>query len=363
MSLKLGSITTVVVSSPEAAKIVLQKHDLAFSSRTIPSAAAALNHEEFSMVWLPVENQWRKLRKICKEQMFSVARLDASQGVRREKLQKLSEYVKECSETGRAVDIGEAAFTTSLNLMSATLFSMDFAQFNSDTSQEMKDVVWGVMECIGSPNFADFFPDEKLKSGGGKDDLVEALIELSQRDDAELSRNDVKHLLLRRNQKLNRRKQPCPKDISRLPYLQAVVKKTFRLHPAAPFLVPHKAVSDIEINGYMVPKDAQILVNVWASGRDPYKWVESDAFVPERFLEHNMIDYRGKDFELIPFGAGRRICPGLPLAHRMVHLILATLIHNFGWELEIKSKEIDMNEKFGLTLQKAISLRAIPTKL
>ncbi|KAL0379624.1 UNVERIFIED_CONTAM: cytochrome [Sesamum angustifolium] len=109
--------------------------------------------------------------------------------------------------------------------MSATLFSMDFAQFNSDTSQEMKDVVWGVMECIGSPNFADFFPvlksvdpqgilkktkicfeklfaifdgiiDEKLKSGGGKDDLVEALIELSQRDDAELSRNDVNHLLL-----------------------------------------------------------------------------------------------------------------------------------------------------------------------
>ncbi|KAK4411321.1 cytochrome [Sesamum angolense] len=255
--------------------------------------------------------------------MFSVARLDASQGVRREKLHKLWEYVKECSETGRAVDIGEAAFTTSLNLMSATLFSMDFAQFNSDTSQEMKDVVWGVMECIGSPNFADFFPvlksadpqgilkktkiyfaklfaifdgiiDEKLKSGGGKDDLVEALIELSQRDDAELSRNDVKHLLL---------------------------------------------------------------------VRDPYKWVESDAFMPERFLKHNMIDYRGKDFELIPFGAGRRICPGLPLAHRMVHLMLATLIHNFGWELEIKSKEIDMNEKFGLTLQKAISLRAIPTKL
>ncbi|KAL0464688.1 UNVERIFIED_CONTAM: cytochrome [Sesamum latifolium] len=94
------------------------------------------------MACLPVENQWRKLRKICKEQMFSVARLDASQGVRREKLQKLWEYVKECSETGRAVDIGEAAFTTTLNLISATLFSVDFAQFNSDTSQEMKDVVW-----------------------------------------------------------------------------------------------------------------------------------------------------------------------------------------------------------------------------
>ncbi|KAL0428980.1 UNVERIFIED_CONTAM: cytochrome [Sesamum radiatum] len=153
--------------------------------------------------------------------MFSVARLDASQGVRREKLQKLWEYVKEYSETGRAVDIGEAAFTTLLNLMSATLFSVDFAQFNSDTSLEMKDV----MECVARPNLADYFPmlkwadprgilkktriyfekllaifdgiiDEKLKCNGGKDNMVEALIERRQRDEAELSRNNIKHLLL-----------------------------------------------------------------------------------------------------------------------------------------------------------------------
>ncbi|KAG8391706.1 hypothetical protein BUALT_Bualt01G0215100 [Buddleja alternifolia] len=228
MSLKLGSLTTIVVSSPEAAKIVLQKHDLAFSSRSIPSAAGALNHDEFSMVWLPVENQWRKLRKICKEQMFSVPRLDASQGLRRENLQKLCDYVNECCETGRAMDIGEAAFTTSLNLMSATLFSKEFAQFNTDSSQEMKEVVWGVMKCVGSPNFADYFPvlksvdpqgilkeaniyferlfaifdeiiDEKLKNRSEsieKNDLVDALIEINQRDEAELSRNDIKHLLL-----------------------------------------------------------------------------------------------------------------------------------------------------------------------
>ncbi|KAL0379622.1 UNVERIFIED_CONTAM: cytochrome, partial [Sesamum angustifolium] len=426
MSLKLGSITTVVVSSPEAAKIVLQKHDLAFSSRTIPSAAAALNHDEFSMVWLPVENQWRKLRKICKEQIFSVARLDASQGVRREKLHKLWEYLKECSETGRAVDIGEAAFTTSLNLMAATLFSMDFAQFNSDTSQEMKDVVWGVMECIGSPNFADFFPvlksadpqgilkktkiyfaklfaifdgiiDEKLKSGGGKDDLVEALIELSQRDDAELSRNDVKHLLLdlfvagtdttsstvewamtellRNPEKMSKARNELrnvagqkeeiqESDISRLPYLRAVVKETFRLHPAAPLLVPHKAEEDVEINSYIVPKNAQVLVNVWAMGRDSSVWAMPDVFMPERFLETET-DVHGQHFELLPFGGGRRICVGLPLAYRMVHLMLATLISSFDWKLEegLKPEEVDMDERFGLTLQKAIPLMAVPTQL
>ncbi|KAL7154869.1 hypothetical protein ABFS83_03G032700 [Erythranthe nasuta] len=228
MSLKLGTLTTVIISSPKAAKTVLQTHDLSFSSRTIPGAAESLGHHEFSMVWLPVENQWRKLRKICREHMFSVARLDASQGLRREKLRKLRGYVGACSETGRAVDIGDAAFTTALNLMSATLFSLEFApEFDSDSSQEMKDVVWGVMKCVGSPNFADYFPilkpvdpqgilkeakicfqklfvifdgiiDDKFKSGGesGKEDLLEALIEINRRDENELTKNDIKHLLL-----------------------------------------------------------------------------------------------------------------------------------------------------------------------
>lgn len=153
-------------------------------------------------------------------------------------------------------------------------------------------------------------------------------------------------------------------DIPRLPYLQAVVKETFRLHPAAPLLIPRKASSDIQINGYIIPKNAQVLVNAWASGRDPSIWTNAEEFVPERFLQENdHVDYRGQDFELIPFGAGRRICPGLPLAHRMVHLMLATFVDNFEWKLEnIKPEELNMDEKYGLTIQKAVSLKAIPMK-
>uniref|UniRef100_A0A1W7HBW0 Cytochrome P450 n=1 Tax=Scoparia dulcis TaxID=107240 RepID=A0A1W7HBW0_SCODU len=428
MSLKLGSATAVVVTSPEIAKTVLQTHDLAFSSRTVPSAAEAHDHDKFSMAWLPVDVRWRKLRKISKEHMFSVSRLDATQDLRKEKLQKLYDYVNECRRTGQAVDIGEAAFTTSLNLMSATLFSMEFARFGSDSLQEMKDVVWGVMEYIGKPNLADYFPvlkradpqgvfrkskfyfgrlleifdriiDEKLEARvtgdkAQKNDLVEALLDLHQRD--EISRDEIKHLLvdlfvagtdttsgtvewamtelIRHPKKMSRirdelrelteeNRQINESDISRLPYLQAVVKETFRLHPAAPFLIPHKAEADIEINGYVVPKNAQILVNVWASGRDPNTWPDADLFMPERFVDRNEIDFRGRDFELIPFGAGRRICPGLPLAYRTVHLMLATLIQNFGWKLENgeKPEELDMSEKFGLTLQKAIPLNLLPT--
>ena len=153
-------------------------------------------------------------------------------------------------------------------------------------------------------------------------------------------------------------------DISRLPYLQAIVKETFRLHPAAPLLVPHKAEADVEINGYVVPKNARIIVNVWASGRDSGTWSDPETFSPERFL-HSEIDARGQHFELIPFGAGRRICPGLPLAYRMVHLMVAAFVHNYDWKLEdeMKPEDMDMEEKFGATVQKAMPLNAIPVKL
>ncbi|KAF3509483.1 hypothetical protein F2Q69_00004146 [Brassica cretica] len=114
-------------------------------------------------------------------------------------------------------------------------------------------------------------------------------------------------------------------DISELPYLQAVVKETFRLHPAAPLLAPRKAEADVEVLGFMVPKDTQVLVNVWAIGRDPSVWENPTRSEPERFLGKET-DVKGRDYELTPFGGGRRICPGLPLAVKTVNLMLASLL-------------------------------------
>ncbi|RVW61742.1 Cytochrome P450 76C2 [Vitis vinifera] len=147
-------------------------------------------------------------------------------------------------------------------------------------------------------------------------------------------------------------------DIAQLPYLQAVVKETFRLHPAVPLLLPRKAEVDTDICGFIVPKDAQVLVNVWAIGRDPNLWENPNSFMPERFLGSDM-DVRGQNFELIPFGAGRRICPGI----RMIHLMLASLLHSYDWKLEdgVTPENMNMEEKFGVTLQKAQPLRALPT--
>ncbi|XP_034708851.1 cytochrome P450 76T24-like [Vitis riparia] len=153
-------------------------------------------------------------------------------------------------------------------------------------------------------------------------------------------------------------------DTAKLPYLQAVVKETFRLHPPVPLIIREEAGMNSEICGYTVPKSAQVLINVWAIGRDPTTWSDPNEFAPERFLGSE-IDVKGQDFELIPFGAGRRICLGLPLAHWMVHLMLASLLHSFDWKLQgdMKPEEMDMSQKFGVSLQKAQPLLAIPIKV
>jgi cytochrome P450 len=151
----------------------------------------------------------------------------------------------------------------------------------------------------------------------------------------------------------------------RLPYLHAVVKEVLRLHPPVPFLIPHRADNRCEIAGFVIPKHTQILVNVWAIGRDPSIWKEPLKFIPERFIDDEMssVDYRGQNLELIPFGAGRRMCVGLPLASRMVHLLLASLLHSFEWALPegMSAHQVDMSDRFGITLAKAVPLEAIPT--
>jgi len=149
-------------------------------------------------------------------------------------------------------------------------------------------------------------------------------------------------------------------DVRQLKYLQAIVKETFRLHPPAPLLLPRQAETTTEIRGYTVPKGTRVLVNVWAIGQDRKLWAEPEKFVPERFLEKE-IDFRGRDFELVPFGSGRRICPGLPLAARMVHLMLSTLLHRFEWRLpaDVERNGVDMSETFGVTLGMSTPLQAI----
>lgn len=152
-------------------------------------------------------------------------------------------------------------------------------------------------------------------------------------------------------------------DIDNLPYLQAVIKETLRLHAPIPFLVPRKALQDTEFMGYHIPKNTQLFVNAWAIGRDPEIWEEPSMFKPERFIGSN-VDYKGQHFELIPFGAGRRMCAGVPLADRMLHLALGSLLHEFDWELDssVTRKMLDMRDKIGIVVRKLEPLKAVLTR-
>ncbi|XP_071698378.1 cytochrome P450 76A2-like [Rutidosis leptorrhynchoides] len=153
-------------------------------------------------------------------------------------------------------------------------------------------------------------------------------------------------------------------SIDNLPYLQAIIKETLRLHAPIPFLVPRKAGEDTNFMGYHIPKDTQMFVNSWAIGRDPECWENPNSFEPERFLG-SKVDYKGQHFELIPFGAGRRMCAGVPLADRVLHLVLGSLLHEFDWELEshVKAETLDMDDIIGIVVRKLVPLKAIPKKL
>lgn len=429
MSLQLGQITTVVVTSAGMAKEVLQKQDLAFSSRSIPDAIHAHNQFQFSVVWLPVASRWRSLRKILNSNIFSGNRLDANQHLRARKVLELVAYCRKNCQSGEAVDVGRAAFRTSLNLLSNTLFSKDLTDPYSDSAKEFKDLVWNIMVEAGKPNLVDFFPvlekldpqgirrrmtihfgkvikmfgdlvNERLehgKSRGGNSDVLDVLLTTSEESPEEIDRTHIERLCLdlfvagtdttsntlewamaeclKNPEKMKKAKAELVQvigkgklleeaDVSRLPYLRCIVKETLRLHPPVPFLIPRRVEQDVEVCGYNVPKDSQVLVNAWAIGRDGTVWENALEFKPERFLESEL-DIRGRDFELIPFGAGRRICPGLPLAVRMVPVMLGSLLNSFDWKLEggIAPKDLDMEEKFGITLQKAQPLRAVPINL
>ncbi|CDP16259.1 unnamed protein product [Coffea canephora] len=296
-----------------------------------------------------------------------------------------------------AVDIGAAAFTTSLNFLSNTLFSVDFADYESNASQEVIEIISGVVGIIAKPNLSDFFPMLRAIDPQGirrktnfyfgkfdeiigltrkreipclfeENDLLEVLQNSKKKRNleyisdsilvqdfflaafeatsstvewaiADLLRNPEKREKARSEirEVVGQHKLVQESDILALPYLKAIVKETFRLHPPVT-TVSRYYEADVEID------------------RDSSLWSNPESFVPERLLDSE-IDVKGQHFELLPFGTGRRICPGIPLGDRMVHLMVASFLHTFDWKLDarMRPEDMDMKEKLGITMHKAHS--------
>ncbi|XP_061372942.1 geraniol 8-hydroxylase-like [Gastrolobium bilobum] len=418
MRLKLGQLTTIVISSEDIAKEVFQTHDLLLSSRFVPQAVTGHNHDHYSLPYLPVSDLWRDLRKICNILLLSNKTLDASQEHRSNKVQELLNDIHRSSLIGESVDIGRAAFKTSINFLSTTFFSLDFINSVGET-EEYRDIAESIMKAIRTPNVVDFFPllkiidpqglikcthhvtklfrffdnliGKRLKQREGenyvvKNDMLDNLLNISQENSQKMDNIKIKHFFLdllvagtdtttyalekalgellhnprimtkakrELEQTIGMGKPIDESDIAKLPYLQAIVKETLRLYPPAPLLLPRRAKVDVEISGYTIPQGAIVVINVWAIGRNSTIWDNAHLFLPERFIGSE-IDVKGRDFQFTPFGSGRRICPGLPLAMRMLHVMLGSLINSFDWKLENHLKPDDMD----MDMDKP--LRAIP---
>ncbi|KAK6262195.1 hypothetical protein QUC31_008011 [Theobroma cacao] len=226
-------------------------------------------------------------------------------------------------------------------------------------------------------------------------DFLQQLLELNQRGDDEtsLSMNEVKALmldlivgatdttsttvewamtvLLRHPNKMSRVLEELEavvgnqniveeSHLPRLLYLEAVVKETLRMYPPTPLLLPRKPSMTCTVAGYTIPKDSRILINACSIQRDPEIWEGPLQFEPERFLKDTEKgNYLGNNFHFFPFGSGRRICAGIPMAERMIAHVLAALVHSFEWKLPEGTK-LDTQEKFGILLKKMEPLAAIP---
>ncbi|XP_031252260.1 iridoid oxidase-like [Pistacia vera] len=430
MTLWLGSMCTVVVSSNEVARDMFKNHDVVLAGRKIYEAMKGEYGTEGSIITSQYGPHWRMLRRLCTTEFFVSSRLDAMRGVRSRCIDRMVQYVEDASSCGtNAIDVGRFVFLMAFNLIGNLIFSKDLLDPKSERGANFFYHAGKVMEFAGKPNVADFLPilrwldpqgirrktqfhvDRAFEIAGGfiqertesnkelnKKDFLDVLLEFrgdGLEEPSKFSSRTINVIvfemftagtdtttstlewamaeLLHNPEKLRKvqdelrstigpKKKIEEKDIEKLPYLKAVIKETLRLHPPLPFLVPHMAMDSCNMLGYYIPKETQILVNVWAIGRDPKTWKDPLVLKPERFLEKDKADYKGHHFEFIPFGSGRRMCPAMPLASRVLPLALGSLLYSFDWKLAdgIKPENMDMSERMGITLRKAVPLKAIP---
>ncbi|GMY11273.1 cytochrome P450 71AU50-like [Fagus crenata] len=427
MHLRLGMVPTIVVSSPQAAELFLKTHDLVFASRPLIEASKHISYDQKSLAFAPYGSYWRNIRKMCTLELLSHLKTNSFKSMRKEELDLLIKFIQEAASDHVAVDLSAKVSSLSADMSCRSVFGKKYKDEEFDergfksviqegmqltATPNMGDYIPYVasldlqgltkrMKAV-SKIFDDFLEkviDEHVQSKeeNKTKDFVDVMLGIMGSEESEyrIERPNIKAIILdmlaasmdtsataidwiltelikhpRIMKKVQKELENMvglermveESDLDSLEYLDMVVKETMRLHPVAPLLIPHEAMEDCTINGYHIPRKSRILINVWAIGRDPSVWHEPEKFFPERFVGTN-IDLRGHDFQLIPFGSGRRSCPGLQLGLTVVQLVVAQLVHCFDWELpnDMLPTELDMTEEFGLTTPRAQHLLVVPT--
>ncbi|KAJ8766510.1 hypothetical protein K2173_023778 [Erythroxylum novogranatense] len=425
MHFQLGEVSTVVISTKEAAEKVLKTHDIKFADRLYVFAADILLYNCSDIAYAPYGEYWRQMRRIFILELLSAKRIKSFKSIRRE----------EASSMMTTIAASEGSPVTLISLLLATNFTIiSRSAFSNLGKKELAliPLIKQIGKELGGFSLGDVFPSLKflhvitglkrklvslhqkvdrtldeiikehreMKARGETretDDMVDVLLNLQESGDLELPFTDVniKALVLEvfmagiestssvvewamaeliKNPGEMKRAQAEVREVfgqkgsvdedglHKLKYLQLIIKETLRLHVPGPLLIPRQNREKVVIDGYDIPPKTHVIINAWAMTRDPSYWTDPGKFYPDRFL-NSSVDYRGTDMQFIPFGAGRRMCPGVSLGEVTVELLLANLLFHFDWKVPngMKPEDLDMSEGFGATANKLHKLRLVPS--
>ncbi|XP_054816354.1 cytochrome P450 71D10-like [Prosopis cineraria] len=425
MHLQLGETSNVIVSSSEIAKQIFTTHDIIFSNRPHVLASKIIFYNNTDVGFSPYGNHWRQLRKICTLELFTAKRVRSFRCIREEEVSalikdicsnegsliNLSEkiFTTTNSITARAAfgkkSRDQEAFLSTIRYIMKLVGGFSVVDlFPSIKALQVITRIKAKLEKIHKLNdgiIENIIRDhqERKAIGNESDDeenLLDVLLKIQQEEDSEhpLTQDHVKVVLLDmfmagsetssttlewaiaeliKNPKIMKKAQAEVRkiykekefvgesEIHQLKYLNSIVKETLRLHPPGVLILPRENIERCVINGYEIPEKTRIIINAWAIGRDPKFWDDADTFKPERFLD-NPIDFRGTNFDYIPFGGGRRICPGISFAIPNIELPLANLLYHFDWKLPngITHEEFDMSEMFAASTRRTENLWLVP---
>ncbi|XVE86697.1 hypothetical protein DITRI_Ditri18aG0054900 [Diplodiscus trichospermus] len=425
MHLRLALMPVIVVSSPEAAELFLKTYDLVFASRPPHEGSKLVAYNQQNLAFSPYGSYWRNVRKMCTLELLSNLKINSFKPMRKEELHLLIHNIKEAASACVTVDLSAKVLSLSTDISCRMVLGKKYgvnekgfeaiireamqlgAAFNlADYIPQIKALdLQGLTKRLKTIAKAldDLF--EKLieehvqsKDENRTKDFVDVMLGYMESDETaeyRMERDAIKAIILdmlaaamdtsaaaiewtlselirhpRVTKKVQKELENVvgmermveESDLEKLEYFDMVVKESFRLHPVAPLLVPHASMEDCTVNGFDIPKNSRIFINTWAIGRDKNVWTDAEKFYPERFVGSD-IDLRGRNFQLIPFGSGRRGCPGMQLGLTIVRLVVAQLVHCFDWELpdDMLATDLDMTEAFSIVCHRAEHLHAIPT--
>ncbi|KAM0032770.1 putative cytochrome P450 [Helianthus debilis subsp. tardiflorus] len=381
-TIKLGVRQALVVSDAEMAKECFTTNDKAFASRPTSLLSVIMGYDYAMFALSPYGEYWRQVRKLATVELLSQRRVEMLKHVRVSEVRTFMKDTYEACLRNKEVEDSDTVkvemreFFANLvfNIITRTIAvakEMDDIierwlnehkqrRESNEVKQDFMDILISIVEAASKDEFPGYDRDTVIRS-------TSLVIITAGFDSTAVTLTWAIVLLLNNPETLKRAQEELDlhvgrkrlvdeSDIKNLVYLQAIIKETLRLYPPAPISLLHQSTEDCVVGGYTVPKDTLLIANLWKLHRDPNVWSDPYKFRPERFLtDKKDIDLKGQHYELLPFGSGRRMCPGVSFALQSLHLTLASLIQ--GFELAKSSDgPVDTSEIFRLTNNKASPL-------